>query len=304
MGLLTLARRHGSTVLDLPRLYLDPAFRAQVLQGVNDPVGLGPDWQWFEGLSVGERSTVIAPLLNKVRQFTARPSIRAMLGQTSPATSLRNIVAQGKILIVNLPKGLIGAETAQLLGCLVLTGLWQTAAGRAGLPPAERRPFSLYVDEVQDFAAAPIPWDEMFAQGRKYGLALSVAHQNLGQLPKELRETILANARSKVVFALSADDAKKLEPLFAPYLTAADLQALDAYGIAACVALDNGTTSRPVTLVTPPPPSPLGASAAVRASSRHAFARPRAEVEAALRKQVSGVKPTSAPIGRKKRGPR
>ncbi len=60
---------------------------------------------------------------------------------------------------------------------------------------------------MQDFASAPIPWDEMFAQGRKYGLALTVAHQNLAQLPKELREVILANARSKAVFALSSADA-------------------------------------------------------------------------------------------------
>ncbi len=69
---------------------------------------------------------------------------------------------------------------------------------------------------MQDFAAAPIPWDEMFAQGRKYGLSLSVAHQNLGQLPRDLREVVLANARSKAVFALSASDAQSLERLFAP----------------------------------------------------------------------------------------
>ena len=103
-----------------------------------------------------------------------------------------------------------------MLGCLVLTSLWQAATERARLPQSQRHPFGLYVDEVQDFADAPIPWDEMFAQGRKYGLALTVAHQNLEQLPRELREVILANARSKAVFALSASDAKIMERLFAP----------------------------------------------------------------------------------------
>jgi hypothetical protein len=200
-----------------------------------------------------------------------------------------------------LPKGLIGSETAKLLGCLILTALWQAATERARQPQAERRPFGLYVDEVQDFAAAPIPWDEMFAQGRKYGLALTVAHQNLEQLPKELREIILANARSKAVFALSASDAKVMERLFTPALSAADLQALDAYAIAAQVALDNGSTARPVTLRTPPPLTPLGSREQVRHASRQSYARPRADIEAALRAAVATGNRTTAPVGRKRR---
>jgi hypothetical protein len=301
MGLLTLARRPGSTLLDLPRLFLDATFRARVLDGLDDPVGLEPDWRWFGALPEREQATVIAPLLNKVRQFTARDSIRGIIGQAAPATSMRSIMAERKVLLVNLPKGLIGAETGTLLGCLVLTSLWQATAERAALPPHERQPFGLYVDEVQDFAAAPIPWDEMFAQGRKYRLALSVAHQNLDQLPRELREVVLANARSKAVFTLSSADAKKLEPLFAPSLTAADLQALDPYSIAALVALDNGATARPVTLRTPPPPTPTGSAEAVRRSSRARYARPVADVEAALRRRASGPKPPTAPLGRKPR---
>jgi hypothetical protein len=186
---------------------------------------------------------------------------------------------------------------------LVLTSLWQAATARAGLTRERRTPFGVYVDEVQDFAAAPIPWDEMFAQGRKYGLALSVAHQNLAQLPRELREVVLANARSKAVFALSAADARAVEPLFAPALSAADLQALDAFSIAATVALDNGGTSPPVTLRTPPEPQPIGSRRAVIESSRARYARPRAEVEAELRSHAS-PRPPATPVGRKKRSTR
>lgn len=303
MGLLTLARRSGSTLLDLPRLFLDPDFRARVLTALDDPVGLEPDWRWFGALPEREQATVIAPLLNKVRQFTARTSIRAIIGQPSPATAMQRIMAEQKVLLVYLPKGLIGSETATLLGCLILTALWQAATERAALPPQERHPFGLYVDEVQDFADAPIPWDEMFSQGRKYGLALTVAHQNLDQLPRELREVVLANARSKVVFSLSAADAKKLEPVFAPALTAADLQALDAHAVAASVALDDGNTARPVTLSTPPPPIPSGSAQPVRRASRAAFARKRVDIEAALRRQVAGPQPPASPVGRKRRYP-
>lgn len=304
MGLLTLARRQGSTLLDLPRLFLDPIFRADVLADLDDPVGLEPDWRWFLALSQREQATVIAPLLNKVRAFTARASIRAIVGQPVPATSMKAIMAEQKVLLVHLPKGLIGAETATLLGCLILTALWQAAAERTALPPSARRPFSLYVDEVQDFASAPIPWEEMFAQGRKYGLALSVAHQNLEQLPRELREVVLANARSKAVFALSAADAKKLEPLFAPALTAADLQALDAYSVAATVALEDGSTARPVTLNSPRPPTPTGSTESVRRASRDGYARARTDIEQALRRQVRAANRPAAPVGRKPRSRR
>jgi hypothetical protein len=301
MGLLTLARRKGSTLLDLPRLYLDATFRETVLADLDDPLGLGPDWQWFENLPPREQMSVVAPLLNKVRQFTARPAIRAIVGQAAPKLTMRQIIERRKVLLVHLPKGLIGAETAQLLGCLVLTAIWQAMAERAGLPPSRRHPFGLYVDEVQDFASAPVPWDEMFAQGRKYGLALTVAHQNLAQLPKELREVVLANARSKAVFTLSSSDAKVLERLFAPALLAADLQALDPYAVAALVALDDGSTARAVTLTTPQPPASLGSPKAVRAASRRHYGRQRREVEAALRAHASRPVRASTPVGRKRR---
>ncbi len=301
MSLLTLARKRHATLLDIPRLYLDPAFRARVLAGLDDPLGLGPDWQWFERLTEREQLTVVAPLLNKVRAFTARPAIRAIVGQFAPVLSMREIIGQKKILLVNVPKGLIGAETAQLLGCIVLTAIWQAATERAAMPPELRHTFGVYVDEVQDFASAPIPWDEMFAQGRKYGLALTVAHQNLSQLPKELREVILANAQSKVVFRLGPADAKVMAQSFAPALTADDLQALDPYSVAAVVALDSGGVARPVTLTTPAPFLSLGSAEQVRTASRANYARPRAVVEASLRRQASGPTKTDTPVGRRPR---
>ncbi|MGD9735225.1 MAG: type IV secretory system conjugative DNA transfer family protein [Solirubrobacterales bacterium] len=303
MGLLTLARRPGSTLVDLPRLYTDPAFRARVLADVDDPVGLGPDWLWFEGLSSAEQATVISPMLNKVRAFTSRPSIRAIVGQPKPSIGMRQIVAGRKVLLAHLPKGLIGAETAQLLGSLLLIGLWQTMAERASLKPEKRAPFGLWIDEAQDYAHAPVPWDEMTAQGRKYGLALALANQHAHQLPKELREALIANARSKVVFALGPTDAALMEKEFSPALTADDLVALDAYSVAAKISLDDGGTASPVTLTTPPPVKPTGSYEQVKSSSRRRYGRERSTIEDRLHSQAEGRRRTAAaPIGRKKRG--
>jgi hypothetical protein len=300
-GLLSLAQRAGggASLLDLPRLYTDSGFRAETVAGLDDPVGLAPDWNWITSLPEKELAAIAAPLLNKTRAFTARSSIRGIIGQ-QPKITMRQIMAEQKILLVNLPKGLLGAETVKLLGCLVLVSLWQAATERARLPLSQRHPFGLVVDEVQDFAAAPVPWADAFSQGRKYGLAVAVAHQNLDQIPRELREVILANARSKVVFTLSPADAKVMERLYAPSLSAADLASLEAHTIAALVALDDGSTARPVTLTTPPPPQGRGVAARVREASRRNYARPRAEVEAELRRQVEGRRP-SGPVGSKRR---
>lgn len=302
MALLTLARREGSTLLDLPRLFLDSSFRARVLADLDDPLGLGPDWQWYESLGSSEQTTMVSPLLNKARQWAARPAIRSIVGQPEPKFTMREVIEQNRILLVHLPKGLIGTETAQLLGCLVLTVAWQAFAERAALSPDERHPFAIYCDEVQDFASAPVPWEEMFAQGRKYGVALNVAHQNITQLPRDLKEVILANARTKLVFALSGSDATVMEKVFAPSLSAEDLQALDPYSVAAIVALEDGGISRPVTLQTPPPLDVLGSFEAVKASSRARYGQPRAEIEAALRARLEAPK-SAAPVGRKRRTP-
>jgi Type IV secretion-system coupling protein DNA-binding domain len=300
MALLTLARRAGSTLLDVPRLFLDDSFRRTVLEDLDDPIGLGPDWQWFESLGETERTTITSPLLNKSRQWVARPALRGMVGQARPPLDLRQVIEKNQWLLVHLPKGLLGVETAQLTGCLVLTAAWQAFAERAALDPGDRHPFGIWVDEVQDFASAPIPWEEMLAQGRKYGTALTVAHQNITQLPRELKEIVLANARTKLVFALSSTDAKALKEVFAPALDAEDLQALDPYSVAAVVALDDGGISRPVTLQTPPPLETTGSFAAIQASSRERYGRARKELETELRARVETPAKT-APIGRKRR---
>lgn len=300
MAMLTLARRAGSTLLEVPRLFLDESFRAKVLSDLDDPLGLGPDWQWFESLSAAEQTTIVSPLLNKARSWVARPAIRAVVGQQRPALNFKQVIARGQVILVHIPKGLLGVETSQLLGCLVLTAAWQSFAERAALDPTERHPFGIWVDEVQDFASAPIPWEEMLAQGRKYGVALAVAHQNVTQLPRELKEIILANARTKLAFALSGSDAKTLEKVFAPALSAEDLQALDPYSVAAMVALDDGGVSRPVTLQTPPPLAPTGSFEAVRSFSRQRYGRDRVELEKELRARVE-TPAVKAPIGRKRR---
>src|SRR5205807_1615591 len=113
-----------------------------------------------------------------------------------------------------------------------------------------------HVDEFQDYLSLPTSIGDMLVQARSFGLGLTLAHQHLGQLPAAIREGVLANARSKVVFQTTAKDARTLASEFSP-LTADDLQGLGPYEVALKVALA-GRVSSPATGVTSPPPEATG----------------------------------------------
>jgi DNA helicase HerA-like ATPase len=124
-----------------------------------------------------------------------------------------------------------------------------------------------------------------------------LAHQHLGQLPKALREDVLANARSRVIFQTAASDAQRLAREVAPYLTAADLQGLGPYEVAVTLSV-GGRISPPVTGRTLLPSPGTGTAEAAREYSRRHYGKPRDEVEAAIRARHSG-QAGSGPVGRR-----
>jgi len=160
-------------------------------------------------MSDAERAQAIGPVMNKLRAFLLRRTIRNVIGQAEPSFDMADVLANHKLLLVPLPKGIVGEEGSALLGSLVMALLWQTAQGRANLPASDRTPFFCYVDEFQDYLNLPTAFTDVLAQARGFGFSLTLAHQYLGQLPAAVRQG-LANARTKVVFQTSADDAPVL----------------------------------------------------------------------------------------------
>lgn len=286
-SLLTLVHAPGMTVCEVPLLLTDPGFRRRLVGRVDDPVALGPFWGWFEGLSDAERIQAIGPVLNKLRAFLLRRRLRNVLGQADSLLDLGRVLAERRILLVPLTKGLLGEEAAALLGSLVVARLWQAVQGRAGQRPETRRPVFAYIDEFQDFLYLPLSVADLLAQARGLRLGLTLAHQHLGQLPTSVREAVLANARSRVIFQTSASDARVLGRELAPYLTAADLQGLGAYEVVA--SLSAGVrVAPPVTGFTLPPPPATGLGEVARTASRMHYGRERSDIEAAIRARHEG----------------
>lgn len=286
-ALLTLAGSEGSTLCEVALILTDPNYRRRVVGSLDDPVGLEAFWGWYEALSDAERLTVTAPVLNKIRAFTMRPTVRSIIGQSMPTLDLGEILASGKVLLCSLASGLLGEEAASLLGALVVAELWHATTARAGMPEGRRRPVMAYLDEFQHFVHLPTPMPSMLAEARGLGLGLTLAHQHLDQLGDEARHAVLANTRSRVVFQLPAGDARVIAREMGTILTADDLQGLGAFEVV-CQLFAAGTTQAPATGKTRPLP-PISADATeIRGTSRQRYGVDREAVEKAIRDRQSG----------------
>ncbi len=129
----------------------------------------------------------------------------------------------------------------------------------------------MYLDEAHNFLTLPYPLEDMLAEARGYRLSLVLAHQNLSQLPGDLREGISANARNKVFFNSSPEDARLLERHTAPLLGAHDLAHLGAFQAAARLVVASADSPAFTLVTTALPPRTPGRATAVRAASRTVF---------------------------------
>ena len=292
-GLLTLGVTSGSTLADLPDLLTNQTFRRRHVAGVMDDRALAGFWTWYESLSDAERSAVIAPVLNKIRAVVLRPEAVRVLCHPQGRLDLKDVFTRRRIVIVRLAKGLVGEDTASLIGGLVLAKLWQTILARAAVDPQRRHPVFVYLDEFQDYLRLPIGMGDMLAQARGMGVGLVVAHQHLGQLSKTIRRDVLANVGSRVIFQTTFDDSRLLARDLEPHLNAADLRGLAAREIAVRIATPERILP-PVTGRTMPAPDSVSVAATVRARSQTLFGRPLPDNEAP-------AGDNRGPVGRKPR---
>jgi hypothetical protein len=298
-GLLTLASVPDMSLCHLPILFTNPTFRNRIVSRLNDPLGLGSFWSWFDTISERERNTAIAPVMNKLRAFLLRPAMRRVIGQGRPGFDLNEVVMGNKILLVNLAKGSLGSETSQLFGSLVVSQIWQAIQARITIPDVYRKPMFLYIDEMQDYLHLPTDIGSVLAQSRSYGVGMLLAHQHINQMPPDLRSGVLSNARSRICFQLSHEDAVTMSHS-SNVLNAADFQNLNRYHVYAQL-VGNGQVmpwASGQTLA----PSPIISNADdIRKQSRQRYGRNAADIEAELIKHITGETVQQSPVGRKRK---
>ena len=265
-ALVTLARTQGATLVDLPLLLTNTAYRQRLVAASGaDPLGTGQFWAAYEALSEAQRQQWVGPVLTRLQPFLIRPHLRATLGQAAPSFDLGEVFTRRRIVLVSLNKGVLGAESARLLGSLLVGQLWPLILARAAVEPSRRHVVSVFIDEVQDYLSLPGSLADALAQARSLGAAFHLAHQYRGQLPTALKAGIDANARNKIIFSLSAADAAELARQ-AIGLEAADFQLLPRFGVYART-MHHGRENPWCHATTLPPTPPMQDALALRAAS-------------------------------------
>jgi len=289
VALLTLLRHPGTTLCEVPLLLLNREVRARLTKQLDDPIGLRPFWQEYEAFGDGQRAQMVGPVLNKLRSFLLRPTVRNVLGQSRSTLELAQVMDHGGILLVNLSKGALGEESSRLLGSFIVSRIWQTALRRAQRPESWRPDFNLYLDEFQNYLHLPQSLDDVLAEARAYRLNLTLANQHLGQLRDGTRQAVEANARSKIVFQASQEDARHLAREFTP-LSEVHLESLDLHQVAVRLSV-RGHTEAPFTAATEPAPPGLGEdhAAELAAQSLLRHGRARQDVEADIQRRLTGL---------------
>jgi hypothetical protein len=276
----------NTTLLDIAPMLTDKKFRKKVVDACQDSV-VRQFWNvefasWTEKFA----SEAIAPVLNKVGAFTANPIIRNIVGQPKSTFNIRQIMDEGKILVVNLSKGLIGEDNAGILGSFIVTKVQLAAMSRSDIPRIEdRRPFYLYVDEFQNFATDSFA--TILSEARKYGLNLTVANQYVSQMQQTVRDAVFGNVGTMISFRISPDDAPLLGKQFAPQFLPEDIMQMhNRHFITSMVINGEKAPAFSATTLTLPP-AQTDFSPQIIENTRRNYAKPRATVEAEINELIN-----------------
>lgn len=239
---LALLEQPEATLVDVLRLLDDHAFRREVSSRVSNSQVRDFWLREYENYPLRLRAEAIAPIQNKVGAFLTDPLLNRILTQKRSDFDLRHVMDEGKILLVNLAKGKIGADASYLLGALLVTKIGLAGLSRADVPEETRRDFYLYLDEFQNLATLSLA--NMLSELRKYRVNMVLSHQYLSQLDPQVKDAILGNTGTIISFRLGLTDAEMLAGEFYPFFSARDLINLPNYHIYLRLMID-GVVSQP-----------------------------------------------------------
>ncbi len=274
----------GSTLMEIPRVFRDPNFRKEKLKRCRE-MTVVDFWEKEAEKAGGDASMEnIAPYINsKLTTFISNDMMRPIIAQQESTINFRQVMDEGKILLVNLSKGKIGEINSHLLGMVIVGKMLMAALSRVDMPEDQRKDFYLYIDEFQNFTTDSI--SSILAEARKYKLCLTIAHQFIGQLSEEISKAVFGNVGSMSVFRVGAEDAEVLEKQFKPFFDANDLINIDNYQCYSKLLVNSQATD-PFNMKTYPPSKGDGKlKHALKEYSRYKYGRARDIVEMEIEKR-------------------
>ena len=244
-ALLTLNADPQATMKDVVRLFTDATYRESLINQQND-AELRSAWEEFDQMKDGEKRTITDPIRTRMSPFYSNPALTPIM--CHPDTlDFRKMIQNKKIILISLKmdEELVPQTERDLIGALLISRLQMSGMHDQGAVP-----YFVYIDEVQRFVTSSL--DSMFAEARKFGLSLTVAHQYLEQLPDTTQNAIIGNAGASIIFSCSPKDAQAFQPFTRPSFEIDDIVNLDQFTAVVKMQCD-GVSQPAFTLLTPLP---------------------------------------------------
>ncbi len=316
-GLVVEDPESGCTLLDVSRVMSNKAFRDLKISKCKNPV-IVQFWKEIAEKAGGEASlaNVVPYITSKFDVFLANEIMRPIIAQEKSSFNMRDIMDKKKILLVNLSKGRLGDINSHLIGLILVGKILMAALSRSDLFSVKRvgnssdlsavgqrqsgtiseaihgnpsmPDFFLYLDEFQNITTDSI--STILSEARKYRLALTVAHQFIGQLDEKIKNAVFGNVGSMAIYRVGTEDAEFLEKQFTPVFSRTDIVNLDNFN-AYVRLLANGRPTKPFNIRVPD--KDIGNPEQVdklKELSFLTFGRRREEVEAEIAKKYEGMK--------------
>lgn len=207
--LLSTLYERGHTLLDSLHLLRDPELRRRITGDLKDSMARAV-WGIADDLRPAEFNVEVSSTMNRLMRFLSNPTLQAMLCQTGPSLDLGEALEKGSIILVSLATagGQVDEEDARTFGSMLLSDLWTAAQcrGKKDEGAGGVKPFYAYLDEFQAFVTPSMA--STLDQARGFGIHLTLAQQfpsqlsGRGDLGKLVFNSVMANARSKIIFQL------------------------------------------------------------------------------------------------------
>ncbi|MFC1663409.1 type IV secretory system conjugative DNA transfer family protein [Patescibacteria group bacterium] len=274
-------KEHPGTIVDIPRMFTDRSFQRYKIKFVTDPIVRAFWEKEMAQTSDFHKSEMLGYLISKVGRFVENQMMRNIIGQSHSGFNFRQVMDEGKILLINLSKGKVGEVNSSLLGLIIVSKLQMAALRRAEIPESERKDFYLYIDEFQNFITDSIA--TILSEARKYRLDLILAHQYISQLVQgtdtKIRDAVLGNVGTMISFRVGVEDAEILAKQFEPVVNQNDLINIEKFNAYVKLLINNSATPAFTMQTYPPSLSEPQTAQLIRQQSQKRYGRSIEEVE-------------------------
>lgn len=285
----------GGTLIEVPKLFTNDEYLKQKFRNVKDPI-VQEFWTGqMAQTSEHSKSEMLGYFTSKFGDFANNEIMRNIIGQKHSSFNLRELMDSGKILFVNLSKGLLGDTNSRLLGIIFIIKFQMAAMSRADTDEKDRRDFSVYIDEFQNYATDSIA--TILSEARKYRLSMVMANQFISQLDEKVRDAVFGNVGNMIGFRVGPEDAEFMAKQFAPQFDKDDIiNTPNLHAVARIINRGAVTPSFSLKEIFPPIGTPQpGIYDQMVAVSRQNYARPKADVAAEIAGALTVVPATPQP---------